>query len=407
MSPADPVAFRPVAGAGSDTVTLSGSFHTLETKGSSIAMARSLINLVNIEGPGPVAVTPPRARKGLWAGLEEIDRANEWRDWWHALSDQRIRLVASPVPRRPVPVIPIVEPDPSAITVGINVGGHYLRVVRCRGASIECAKTERLGTGSESLADRGVAGIEALADELVDGAEAVGIAWAAPRVDGRTQERLSQAWGCPVSSWNDGLAVAASEVQVAPVGAGRSSLVLKLGTSMAAGVATDDGVVDLPLEMAKCLVETEPIRIHRHPTVGLVGTVRDLVGADPLTATFRTVSGRRRGRFDEFLRTALEEPQSEARIMLRKAAAGVADLARLGRRLWELGEVVLTGRNLANQRLRDLFLAMVNEDLQRSGSDVSSRAGGLDPDLSGALGGALLAHSALRAEANLTEVATS
>jgi predicted NBD/HSP70 family sugar kinase len=212
--------------------------------------------------------------------------------------------------------------------------------------------------------------------------------------EGNLERQLEKRWKCAVSSWNDGLAVAASQVCADPDRPPRTQLVLKLGTSLAAGLVRDGKVVDLPLEMAKCLLDVQPLVSYEHPTVGLRGTARDLIGADPLVATYRKLSHRPDATFADLEEDALAS-RAEARRLLERAARGVALLARLAQSLWRDLELVVTGRNISDRRIRDLFLKSVRDDLERVAGGIPIRSSAGDPDLSAAYGSAILAQGAV------------
>jgi predicted NBD/HSP70 family sugar kinase len=395
---------------------LDGAYCSLAAYAKGSSAARHLVNLVNVQGTGPIYVRPVKSAPSLAAELELLDSTKRWRNWWREASGTELEFSPTPVERLEPPTLALGQPDRETITVGINVGGHYLRVVRCRGKVIERSHSVRIGSGTSSLlSDLGLAGLADPVQGMLDGVTAVGIAWAAPSVErhvhplsmqtrvsaevaallgeGNLERQLARRWKCAVSSWNDGQAVAASQVSADADRAPRSQLVLKLGTSIAAGLVRDGEVVDLPLEMAKCLLDVQPLLSYEHPTVGLQGTARDLIGADPLVATYRTLSRREDATFADLQQDALASPRAEARLVLERAARGVAALARFAQSLWRDLELVVTGRNLSDRRVRDLFLALVRDDLERTTSGIPVRSSSNDPDLSAAHGGAILAQS--------------
>lgn len=397
-----------------DVVRLDGEYCGLAIDAKRHSVVRQLVNLVNIQGAGPIYVQPATLVPSLEAQLELLDGTRRWRNWWHEASGRDLKFSHTPINRQAPPMVTLSPFRPERVAVGINVGGHYLRVVRCRGREIECSRSVRLGSGRDSLlADLGLAGLAGPVQGMLDGAMAVGIAWAAPAVESRArplsmqtrasaemaamlregdlERRLAKRWKCAVSSWNDGLAVAASQACSEAESTSRTQLVLKLGTSFAAGLVRNGKVIDLPLEMAKCLLDAQPLISYEHPTVGLRGTARDLIGADPLVATYRKLSHRGNATFADLQRDALAS-KAEARLLLVHAARGVAMLARLAQSLWRDLELVVTGRNISDRRIRNLFLTLVRDDVERIASGISVRSSVSDPDLSAAYGSAILAQ---------------
>ncbi|MDR6979042.1 hypothetical protein J2X68_005776 [Streptomyces sp. 3330] len=379
------------------------------------------MNLVNIQGSGDIAITPASGRDDVASALERVDPTGSWRNWWHQASGVPVRLSdgasvpgATPV-HRFSPLEGGAGPDP---LLGINVGGHYLRLVRVCGGTVVGSREMRLGTGHESALS-GISlrsFVELLTgDELSHEVQGVGIAWSAPRTSiglramsiltevggevfdlldaGELDNALTKALGCPVLSWNDGEAVAAAEALARPPGEGRSLLALKLGTSFASGLALGTHQVSaLPLQLAKCLPTSPPLECFAHPMTGLHGTARDALGAACVTEAFRRLADLPQADYEDYCRAAVRGHPVAMRLA-RSAARVVAELAHLVRNLGSPVDLVLSGRNLRQLPYRQMFTGLVRRELALHPSGVTLLDPAGDVSLSAALGAAALSRA--------------
>ncbi|MEU2901031.1 hypothetical protein ACWC4E_32860 [Streptomyces sp. NPDC001273] len=400
---------------------ISGRYASLSVDGTPADAARSLVNLVNIQGPGEIAISPASRRHQVSTALERADPTGSWRDWWHRAAGEPVRLSDDAPTTRAVPVHRCGPPDgktgPDPL-LGVNIGGHYLRLVRVRRGAVVGSREKRLGAGRGSslfgISLRSF--VELLAgDELARGVRGVGIAWSAPRASvglramslltegggevvdlldtGELDSALTGALRCPVLSWNDGEGVAAAEALARPPRQGRPLLALKLGTSFASGLALEDRRISaLPMQLAKCLPSTPPPRRHAHPMVGLHGTTRDTLGAACLTESFKLLSGLPRADYDDYCLAAVRHHPG-AMELARAGARTVAELTHLVSTVWSPADLVLSGRNLRHPPYRHLFERLVRHELDTFPSRPTLLAPAADLNLSAALGAAALTQA--------------
>ncbi|QJS99678.1 ROK family protein [Streptomyces asoensis] len=379
------------------------------------------MNLVNVQGSGEIVINPASRRDPVSAALERADPTGSWRDWWYRASGVPVRLsegvpstVAMPV-HRFSPLEGEAGPDP---LLGINVGGHYLRLVRVCGGTVVGSRETRLGTGQGSALS-GISlrsFVELLTgDELSHGVRGVGIAWSAPRTSiglramsiltegggevfdlldaGELDSALTKALGCPVHSWNDGEGVAAAEALARPPGEGRSLLALKLGTSFASGLALGTHQVSaLPMQLAKCLPASPPPECLAHPMTGLHGTARDALGAASVTEAYRRLADLPQADYKDYCLAAVRRHPVAMRLA-RSAARTVAELAHLVSTLWSPADLVLSGRNLRQLPYRQMFTGLVRHELALLPSGVTLVDPAGDVSLSAALGAAALSRA--------------
>ncbi|KPI28667.1 hypothetical protein OV320_5128 [Actinobacteria bacterium OV320] len=400
---------------------MTGRYASLAVDGTPADAARGLVNLVNIQGSGEITITPTSRRCQVNAALDRTDPTGSWRDWWHRASGEPVRLGVGVPTTKAMPVHGFSSldgeagPDP---LLGINIGGHYLRLVRVCGGTVVGSREKRLGTGQKSalfgISLRSF--VEMLSgDELSRGVRGVGIAWSAPRTSvglramsiltegggevvdlldaGELDSALTEALGCPVHSWNDGEGVAAAEALAQPPRRGRPLLALKLGTSFASGLALGTRQVSaLPMQLAKCLPATPPPERFAHPMVGLHGTARDALGAACVTEAFRLLADLPRADFDDYCLAAVRR-HPVAMMLTRSAARTVAELAQLVSTLWSPVDLVLGGRNLRQLPYRQMFMGLVRRELASFGSGVDLLDPASDVNLSAALGAAALSRA--------------
>jgi predicted NBD/HSP70 family sugar kinase len=300
--------------------------------------------------------------------------------------------------------------------LGVNVGGRYARLVWLQGWRIVAERSVDLEQSDYRRHVRG--SVRDLTeffrrhDESKDLA-CIGIAWSAPRTAlglramslqmrrlgeaaellqaGTLDETIATICGCEVYSWNDGEAVAAAEATWR-ARLGRPMLVLKLGTSFASGIATGKAVSLLPMQLAKCLLSTQPIRAYRHPSVGLRGTARDLLGAEPIEATYRELTENDAATYDDFCAdVGRGEPLADE--ILARAATALAELGGIIERTWFAVDIVPTGRNVRDSLVRLRFYDHLAKALKAR--NVKSRLSPpvCDVDLSAAIGAAVLTYS--------------
>uniref|UniRef100_UPI0031DEE30B hypothetical protein n=1 Tax=Streptomyces hawaiiensis TaxID=67305 RepID=UPI0031DEE30B len=380
------------------------------------------MNLVNLQGAGEVAITPTSMRREVGEALERLDPPGSWRAWWHRAAGEPVELIDGPPSQLlPTPVHgfgPFEREAGAAPQLGINIGGHYLRLVRIHRGKVVDSREKRLGSGRQSslfgISLRSF--LEMLTgDELAHGVRSVGIAWSAPRTrvglramsiltqgggevvglldTGELDSVLTKALGCPVRSWNDGEAVAAAEALARPGGRDRPLLVLKLGTSFASGLVLGAHKVSaLPMQLSKCLPRTVPSERFAHPMVGLHGTARDALGAACVSEAFRLLTGRTRADFEDYCLATLRGDPVATRLA-RSAARTVAEMAHFVSRLWSPVDLVLSGRNLRQLPYRQKFTELVRHELARFPSGITLLDPAGEVSLSAALGAAALSRA--------------
>lgn len=387
-----------------DVVRVSGRHLSLETAGGPDAGARAVVNLVAVEGPGAIAISPPQARAPVADALDRIDRAADWRSWWSEAARESVRLTDHPGSPAAVPTHRIRSWQAvSGPLLGINIGGSYMRFVRVEDGDVISSQEAAVDSLRGVTFERFSAALAS--HELARDVRSVAIAWSAPRTkvglramsiltqgagevsdlldSGQLDARLTAALGRPVDSWNDGEAVAAAEVMYGGVRNGRPLLVFKLGTSFASGLAVDAArVVALPMQLSKCLPGTALVRTFAHPMVKLNGTARDALGAECLTKAFRLLSGRTEADFADYCATVAGNDSACLRLA-RTSAQVIAELADLVSRLWSPVDLVLTGKNLQEAHYRDTLATLTRQELanrpggmflRESDGDVSSSA---------------------------------
>jgi predicted NBD/HSP70 family sugar kinase len=397
----------------SDTWHVSGRFLSCDLTSSIRDLARAVFNLVNVQGPGAISISPP-SLEAVGKELDNLDPSGSWRSWWLSAAGESLTLVDRE--NDTVPIAYLAQPTSLAHTgrcLGLNVGGHYLRLVWLNAGVVVDATTIRLGTGERSVLSNGTLDsfVELLHRECsLKDMSAIGIAWSAPRTSlglramsilmenarelgelvhsQRIDNELTEKLDVPVASWNDGEAVVAAEYFF---GAPRSRplLALKLGTSMASGIATSAGVCSLPMQLAKCLPEAEPHRKYSHPQTGTRGTVRDMVGADPLVRTYRSLSGDNVATYEDFCAAAVAGAPI-ATDLVNSATVAIAELVNFVSALWSPVDVVVTGKNLEQEDFEQLFAAGLKRRLCSNTYPVSLLKPACDPNLVAAIGAVCL-----------------
>jgi len=362
----------------------------------------------------------PHLPRTLDSRLKAYDPSGRWRTWWADASGEPLILGDRVASSRKPPAHPL----PAAVTspgssVGINVGGHYLRVVVVQDGQLSAVETVRLGTGSaSSLLNSTVKDFLDLValERRVSHPRCVGIAWSAPRTSlglramstqmlsvgeigqllhrGVVDATLSLHWDCPVFSWNDGEAVAAAECAARDKPIRRPLLVLKLGTSFASGLATTQGVCALPLQLAKCVLRAKPLRSYEHPAVGLRGTARDLIGAEPITTTYRAMAYRPTASYSDYCDAVLAgDPIALA--IAHATVAALAELVRMVSLLWAPVTLVLSGKNLEAPGFQEHITHTLRRRLRRTAPRVIVDNPVCSTDTSAALGAVLLSLARL------------
>jgi predicted NBD/HSP70 family sugar kinase len=385
------------------------------------ACYRSFVNLVNISGPGPIFAEPCDVARAIDAVRRRADDFPAWRRWWTQAAGVSPGLRQEPVTLRRMPLHRYdCAEQYGGIAVGLNVGGTYVRVAWIERGEILDQRVARLDSSSlssgQSSATRALRELIGMTVARVRGVESVGIAWSAPRTaaglrglslqmsrlgdigsaldDGTLDEDLTTFAGRPVLSWNDGEAIAAAEGRASGerVGA-RCTLAFKLGTSFAAGVAVPGGVVSLPLQLAKCLVYTLPIRKYQHPATGMWGTARDMVGAESIERTYGDLR-RRSTSYDGYCRASVQG-QPCARSILLQSVSALAELIAMVESIWGALDVVVSGRNVIDPAYEALHNEMLAEQLRSRAVRASLAPRKYDVDLGSAVGAALLSQSTL------------
>lgn len=397
-----------------DTWHITARYRSFEVSGSVPHVARAVINLVNVQGPGTIAVAPP-CLPALAEYIDRLDPAGTWRSWWAAAAGQQVELVDIDQ----ITVAPPCHPLPKTLArsgrcLGINVGGHYLRLAWLTNGVVEHSATIRLGSGRQSVLARATVNdfvnmVES--ERCVTGLTNIGIAWSAPRTplglramsilmdnageltdlmhSGRIDAVLTERFDVPVFSWNDGEAVVAAELMAGSHDSCRPLLALKLGTSMASGVATADGVSALPLQLAKFVLAKQPQCEYEHPQIGLFGTARDLIGAESILSTYRTLMAAEGATYEDFCKAAVAGVPIALRLV-RDAADAITEITSIISGLWSPVDVVVTGKNLEREDYRSLFTREVCNSLSTAGAVASLREPGCDHGLVAAIGAVYL-----------------
>jgi predicted NBD/HSP70 family sugar kinase len=403
-------------GERSDSWQLTGKYRAMIVRGGMEDLARGVVNLVNVQGPGLIEVSPLPG-EALECQLNRLDPEGLWRKWWLQAAGEAVSFTSVAQRRYPPPEHRLPSDSASATKcLALNIGGHYVRIASMVGATVLTTDSIRIGTGTDSLLsgatlDKFVRILDL--EERARSVECVGIAWSAPRTAlglramslqmssvgdvapllhaGDVDEILSKRCGRPVMSWNDGEAAAAGEFAAQPR-SDRSLLVLKLGTSFASGLATLTGVSSLPMQLAKCVLRVKPLIAYEHPVVGLRGTARDLLGAQPLQRTYRTITGNSTASYDDLCLAATHAEPSGTRVV-RRSARAIAELAALISDIWSAVDVVITGKNVAAVGFRDLLLGYVTEELSAIEVPAQLLAPLVEPDMASAVGAGLLSIS--------------
>lgn len=382
-----------------------GRYRSLDLEGSVSDAARAVVNLVNLQGAGPLGINPPGCLEEVREALDAIPGIRAWRRWWLETSGERIDLSGHIPAAAPEPVhITIDTMSKAKASIGVNVGGSFVRIVSVNHGkvtheeSFPVSELMRTPKGAVSMLDF----VRAIRSQYA-GREmsTIGIAWSAPRTKrglraasvqsrslgelgvlmdrGELDRVLSALLDCPVKNWNDGEAVAAGEAVARGNVFVRPLLVLKLGNSVASGIALERGVSLLPTQLSKCLLSTQPLVVERHPSVGLEGSFRDFVGAAPMTAAFSRLDGRLGLDYADFCE-ALARQDPRAQMVLRRTAAAIAEAARLVGSTWRPVDVVLTGKNVEHSWVGGLLTSYVAQ----SGARISPAL--LPVDTSAAIG---------------------
>jgi predicted NBD/HSP70 family sugar kinase len=396
---------------------LSGQYISLDVNGTADDAARGVVNLVNIQGSGRISLSQIGIYDRVIHRLTELDPSAEWRGWWGHASGARVSVSDKPIERASVPMRPLPKSmRGSGKSLGINVGGRYARLVWLQDG--QAAHVERIDLeGVDDVAHvRG--SVKALArfichHDVSKDLQFIGIAWSAPRTAlglramslqmrrvgeaadlldaGQLDAILTGLCGCPVRSWNDGEAVAAAEANLRPGGSGGALLVFKLGTSFATGLAVGSNVCLLPMQLAKCVLLVRPIREYSHPSVGLKGTARDLIGAESIERTYAELSGVRDASYEDFCQAATREDDVAMNILAGEAA-GLAELCETVERIWRPVEVVATGRNVSDSDFRELLYRYFTTALCSRGLRTTLTSPVCDVDLGAAMGAAILTY---------------
>src|SRR5262249_39486006 len=158
--------------------------------------------------------------------------------------------------------------------------------------------------------------------------------------------------GVPVRSWNDGEAVAAAEAAFADRIRTRPLLALKMGTSMASGLATGDSVIALPMQLAKFSLCVRPRIAYTHPITGMRGTARDLIGAEAIEKTFKHAMNDKSLTYRDYCE-AVVRGNAVARELAIGAIEAIAEIAEAIASMWSSGiDLVVTGTNIQDAKYR-------------------------------------------------------
>lgn len=396
---------------------LCGKFASLQIQGSPNDIARSFVNLVNLQGSGEIHVDPASSAGYVVERLEDLDPTGEWRAWWTRAAGTRPTVIDRPVDAKPPPTQTLnYRASSTEMTLGVNVGGRYARLVWLQGNRIVAERSVDLEQSDYGRHVRG--SVRDLAEFFRRHDESkylacIGIAWSAPRTAlglramslqtrrlgeaaellhaGTLDETMAKICGCEVQSWNDGEAVAAAEATWRAE-LSRPMIVFKLGTSFASGMVTNNAVSLLPMQLAKCLLSTQPIRAYRHPSVGLRGTARDLLGAEPIEATYRELTKKGAATYDDFCGdVGRGEPLADE--ILARAASALAELGGIIETTWLEVDIVPTGRNVQDLLVRARLYEHLVKALKARNAKSMLSPPVCDVDLSAAIGAAVLAYS--------------
>lgn len=398
--------------------TLSGAYRSLTVCGSVHDAARGVMNLVNVQGAGWIGVGPTGRSHEVVTAMEELDQNSAWRDWWAGTSREQIAISDRRPAQLRTPYYPWQKADEArGRYLGVNVGGSYLRLVWLVNGSVECVEQLPLSI-DDGLFVHG--GIHELAEMLTGrrrsrGLRCIGIAWSAVRTPsglrstaleagggriadlldlGVLDALLTKRCGVRVRSWPDGEAVAAAEAEARDRSRRRTLLVLKLGTSFASGLVTEHGVCGLPLQLAKCLLTIRPAREYRHPSVRLLGTARDLLGAQSIERSYREVSGISNATYTDFCRAVSVSDATALDIACRSASA-IAELLDLVGSIWAPVDLVLTGKNIEDDGFRNFLWAHTDQLLRdQAAADMQRFDHAWDPDIAAAIGAVSLSIAA-------------
>lgn len=394
---------------------LKGEFISLNIYGSAWAAARGLINLVNIQGPGRIELSPLDCSPQVEECVDRLDPSRDWRNWWIRAAGVELSIGPYEGGHRQIPTFAL-PPSPSVTgcTLGINIGGRYARLVWLRDGRIDAVRRVDLARADDDAHVKG--DVQELARSIVEHPESkyvksIGIAWSAPRTakglramslqmqrigeaadflhTGTLDDILSGFCGCQVRSWNDGEAAAAAEAVWRPGDENRSILVFKLGTSFASGLARGSTIYSLPMQFAKCLLAIKPIQIYTHPSVGLRGTARDLLGAEPIERTYRNLSGDSSTSYDDFCHGVVVG-EDVALLIIEKAADGLANLVEIAEDIWSAVDVVVSGNNVRNPEVADTLYQSARRAFARRSLNSRLLQPVCDVDLSAAMGAAML-----------------
>ncbi len=390
--------------------TLAGGYGSLRVRGSPGEAARGVVNLVNMQGAGPIGVRPTGRFPEVASAVERLDPRSTWRDWWASTSGEPVAISDNCPARRGTPYFPWRKPDHArGRCLGVNVGGSYLRLVWLVNGSVDEEERVPLGAGEGPSADGRVRDLVSLltVPRRSRGLDCIGIAWSAVRTPsglrstalraagaeriaglldrGALDAVLTEGCGVRVRSWPDGEAVAAAEAVARRPARQRSLLVLKLGTSFASGLVTEDGVCGLPLQLAKCLLAVRPVREYQHPSVRLPGTARDLLGAQSIERSYREASGIRDATYADFSR-AVPRSDPVALYIAQRSAAAIAELTDLVGSMGAPVDLVLTGQNIEDQGFRAFLYHQTDQLLRDRPWDTQRCDPSWDVDIAAAVG---------------------
>src|SRR5215470_9638498 len=297
---------------------MSTAFGTFSFTGGVSDAIRNLMNLSSVFGCREICISASGLPK------HQVQLVRQWARWYWGNAGGTLQ--ATPPQRRQ----PTMHPLPSTLKgsgklLGVNLGGSYVRIVLVEDGLI---------TQSKSV-PANVNGWPTL-DDIPEGVRGVGIAYQESRAG-----QVLPAFDVPVTFWADGQAAAAAEA-VKPVE--RPTLVLKLGTSIAAGLATHHGVCVMPFRLARFTALTEPPVPFTDPGTGTTGTLGGLLGAGQMARTFTALRGRPGTFLDLCQAAANNDPAAEKTICL--AAHGIAETTTFLNLFWPDLELVMTGKNV-------------------------------------------------------------
>ncbi len=337
------------------------------------------MNLVNIQGVGPVGIPRSVNARELSDAIDELDVHGTWRQWWERVSGAPLSLGHRVPPHVATPWDRLPREDSSSRPVralGVNVGGTAARAVEM--LALDRSPEPRSITATKALSGLTLSQFASLLGEPGQ-YDRIDIAWSAPRVNARLvpesiglqgvgeiaecmargslDEQLSSVCGCTVTSWHDGAAACAGEEWARNAVHGRPVLTLKLGTSFAAGLAWDGRVCGLPMQLAKCVLPGQPCPGFQHPIVGIRGTARDALGAQSIGNSYTSASGTGFQAFERGVATG----DPAALELVRASAGAICELIELVGRAWPLPDLVLTGQNLD----APAFAARLRDEVRR------------------------------------------